>query len=792
MKLSEQWLREWVNPQLSLAQLGEQLTMAGLEVEAIEPVAGEFSKVIIGEILAAKPHEDAAKLQVCQVTTGESEPLQIVCGAANARAGLKVAVAMVGATLPNGVNIKEAKLRGITSQGMLCSASELGLAESAVGILELASNAPIGTDFRVWMQLDDQTIELSITPNRGDCLSIAGIAREVAVLNRTPLTMPDFKVIEPQGSDVFPVTVIAQDQCPHYVGRVIKNIEPGVKSPLWMQERLRRSGLKSISAVVDIANYVLLELGQPLHTFDLTKLATGITVRMSEVDERLTLLDGQEVTLKANTLLITDANGPQAIAGVMGGLDSAVTDKTTDIFLESAFFNPLIIAGRARQYGLHTDAAHRFERGVDPALQIKAIERASELLLACVGGTAGPLIVVANEAALPKPKTILLRRARIERLLGFSFTDVEVEATLAILGMTVAAQADGWQVTSPSHRFDIAIEVDLIEELARIKGYDQIPLRYPLTQNRLQPASERRVELKRLRSLLVDSGYQEAITYSFVDPQLQQQIIPEQTAITLVNPMSVEMSAMRLSLWPGLINALQYNQNRQQARVRFFETGLCFYTAAEAMVQESRLAGIVCGNVLPEQWATVARSVDFFDVKADVSAMLQLTQHADAYRFEPATHPTLHPGQCAAIKCADEIIGYVGKIHPQLEQSLALNQPVFLYELKLDKILPASIPTFRLLSKFPSIRRDLAIVVAQEISAQAINNTIKSAAGELLKQTQVFDVYQGAGVKEGFKSLAISITLQHDARTLIDQDIAATINNIVNKLQDEFNAILRD
>lgn len=793
MKLSEQWLREWVNPAVALSDLAEQLTMAGIEVEAIEPVAGEFSKVVIGEVIAAKPHENADKLRVCEVNVGAELPLQIVCGAANVRAGLKVPVALVGAAFANGFTIKEAKLRGVLSQGMICSASELGLAETSEGILALAADAPVGEDFREWLQLNDMTLEVAIPPNRGDCISVAGIAREIAVLNRIAVTPPIIQPAVVQAQDSrFPVTVSAQQDCPRYAGRVIKQIKQDVVTPLWMQERLRRGGLKCISPVVDVTNYVMLELGQPMHAFDLAKLSGQITVRRANSGEKLTLLDQQTVDLLPNTLLITDDNGPLAIAGVMGGFASAITATTTDIFLESAYFNPLSIAGQARQYRLQTDSAYRFERGVNPALQVQAIERATELLLAIVGGAAGPVIEVTAADFLPQPAVIVLRRKRIARLLGLQLADREIEDILTRLGMTLVPNAGGWQVTAPIHRFDIALEADLIEELVRVKGYDSVPLHYPFGQIQLKPDSERQISLQRVRAALVDRGYSEAITYSFVDARLQEALFPGTPGLPLLNPMSSEMAVMRVSLWPGLINALRYNQNRQQSRVRLFETGLCFIQQDGQIKQEMRLGGIAAGMVNPEQWGMKQAPLDFFDLKADVEACLKLAGIAQYCQFKLVPQPALHPGQSAVILYKDEVIGYLGKIHPALEQSLDLDGSVYLFELYLEHLQQASIPRYYMPSKFPAIRRDLAVVVPAGISAAMLQECIVTAAGVLLKQVQLFDVYQGAGIPAGCKSIAVALLLQHDERTLVEEEINKITNTITTALKSTFDAVLRD
>ena len=577
MKLSENWLREWVNPDFDVQVIAEKLTQAGLEVDSVSPVAGDFSGVLVGQVKSVVAHPDADKLRVCEVDVAGDALLHIVCGASNVREGLKIPVAVVGAVLPGDFKIKKAKLRGEPSFGMLCSAKELGLAESSEGLMELPADAPVGSDIRDYLALNDFTIEVDLTPNRSDCLGVAGIARELGVISRTNLTPVAINEVAASVQTTFPVLVEAKQACPNYIGRVIENINPDAKTPLWMQEKLRRSGLRSLSAVVDITNYVMLELGQPMHAFDLQKLQQSIIVRFAKADEKLTLLDGQQVEIAEQTLVIADASGPLALAGVMGGETTAVDDKTTSLFLEAAFFTPDAIAGQARSYGLHTDSSHRFERGVDPQLAQQAMQRATQLILEIAGGQAGPLTVVSEESALPEIPQILLRANRIKRVLGIELDAAEVEEQLTRLGLEVTAVRDGWLVMVPSFRFDINIEVDLIEELGRLYGYDRLPQTRPEISVLPGAISEKQLATERLQSLLVDRGYFEAITYSFVDPTLQKHFADSDIEpIKLANPISADLSVMRHSLWPGLVQAMVYNLNRQHDRIRLFEVGRVF------------------------------------------------------------------------------------------------------------------------------------------------------------------------------------------------------------------------
>lgn len=791
MKFSEQWLRSWVSPQVSRDELVARLSMAGLEVDSVTPVAGAFSGVVVGEVLSTEQHPDADKLRVCQVSNG-SETFQVVCGAPNVRPGLKIPFAMIGAELPGDFKIKKAKLRGVESFGMLCSASELQISDENAGLMELAADAPVGQDIRAYLGLDDVVIELGLTPNRGDCLNMSGLAREVGALYAASVTPVVISPVAPTHDEVRPVDVLAPKACPRYLGRVVRNVDLSKPTPLWMVERLRRADVRSIDAAVDITNYVMLELGQPMHAFDLAEINGGIRVRMAEEGEKLVLLDGQEVSLRGDTLVIADHGRALAIAGVMGGEHSGVSDKTRDLFLEAAFFDTIAVAGKARSYGLHTDSSHRFERGVDWQLARQAMERATALLLEIVGGEAGPIIEAVSEADLPSVAPVILRAERITQMLGMEMDAAEVERLLTALGLGVTSIAPGqWKVSVPSHRFDISLEVDLIEELGRLYGYNRLPVRYP--QARLAPRAraESAVELPALRRLLVARGYQEAITYSFIDPKWFELFNPGAKPLMLANPISNDMAAMRFSLWPGLVKALQHNLNRQQSRVRLFESGLRFVGQLEGLKQEAMIAGVVCGKRLPEAWAHGREGVDFYDVKADVEALLGAAGALDAFNFVPGEHPALHPGQTARIERDGKLVGYLGAIHPELAKSLDLDQPVYLFELVLAEVMSGRLPTFSELSRFPEVRRDLAVLVDREVAAEAVLETIREAAGEWLTDLRLFDVYHGKGIDPLRKSLAVGLTWQHPSRTLNDDEVNTTTQNIVTSLEGRFNATLR-
>ncbi len=792
MKFSEAWLRQWVDPAVATAELADQLSMAGLEVDSVAPVAPDFQGVVVGEVLTVEPHPDAQKLRVCTVDAGQDQALTIVCGAPNAASGMRVPTALIGASLPGGFKIKKAKLRGVQSFGMLCSASELGLAESSDGIMPLPADAPVGQDFRAYLDLDDQAIELDLTPDRGDCLGMAGIAREVAVINRRPLTAPEINPVAPAIDDRFEVRLDAPEACPRYACRIIRGIDPAAQTPMWMRERLRRSDIRSLGPVVDVTNYVLLELGQPMHGFDLARLDAFIRVRMAEPGENITLLGGQQVELQPDTLLIADAKGPLALAGIMGGERSGVSDTTRDILLESAFFAPRAILGKARAYALHTDSSHRFERGVDPQLQVRAIERATALLLDIVGGRPGPVVERAADEFLRPAAPIRLRRERIRRILGVEIADAEIADILLRLDMQVALIEEGWEVTAPSCRFDISIEVDLIEEVGRIYGFAEMPTNRGMSRTVMQAAPEAVFDLHRAKQVLVNRGYQEAITYSFIDPEQQRAIDPQHTGVELANPISAQMSIMRTSLWPGLLETARYNQARQQERVRIFETGRRFVKEGEGLHQDMMLAGLVTGSVQPEQWGDTARPVDLFDVKADLEAVLGLTGQGSDFRFAPGEHPTLHPGQAAAVERDGEPVGWLGMLHPELEKKLGLASGTFLFEVKVDALSPGRLPAFQALSRYPSIRRDIAVVVDRDIPFKAVRDCIQGAAPKILRDILLFDVYTGNKVDLGRKSLALGLILQETSHTLTDEQVDSVQTGVLQALSAQLGATLRE
>ncbi|GAC29487.1 phenylalanine--tRNA ligase subunit beta [Brumicola pallidula] len=795
MKFSEQWLREWVNPAISTNELSEQLSMAGLEVDDIAAVAEEFSGVVVGEVVECGQHPDADKLQVTKINIGGEVLLDIVCGAPNCRLGIKVAVATVGAVLPGNFKIKKAKLRGQPSFGMLCSFSELGMGDDHSGILELPSGAQIGADLRDYLQLDDNSIDVDLTPNRADCLSIKGIAREVGVLNQLDVTEPDIQAVAVTIDDARNISLSAPEACPRYLGRVIKGIDLSRPSPLWMQERLRRSGTRSIDAVVDVTNYVLLELGHPMHAFDNHKLSGDVVVRMALEGEKLTLLDGNQMSLKANTLVIADTQKALAMAGIFGGLHSGVTAATTDIFLESAFFAPDAIMGKARQYGLHTDASHRYERGVDPSLQFQAMERATQLLIDAVGGNAGPIVEAKDEEYLPNPRSITLRAARLSHVLGINIAADRVTDILNRLGLDVTSKEGAWEVVAPLYRFDMNIEEDLIEEVARVYGYNNIPNQAPVASLQIRESSESKISTSRFKEVLVDQGFHEAITYSFVDPKKQSLMFPDVEGLVLPHPISAEMSVMRVSLLPGLLLALSYNQKRQQSNIKLFETGLRFTpdpTEKSGVQQQEMIAGVMSGNVANEHWTIPSVALDFFDIKAVTEELIGLGIADQDIEFRAERHTTFHPGQCAGIYIGDKCIGFVGAIHPKLEKGLGLSGKVFAFELELVSISSRTLPRVKAISKFPVNRRDIAVTVQDNVDTGNILKCIGKLGVTDLIDLNLFDVYKGKGIESGFKSLALSIWLQNSERTLEDADIQKSVDIVVKALEVNFSASLRD
>jgi len=790
MQFSEQWLREWVSPDIDTDTLVAQLTMAGLEVDGVNSASGEFSGVIVAEVTDVKPHPNADKLRVCQVNTG-SETFQVVCGASNVAAGQKIPYATIGAVLGPDFKIKKAKLRGVESFGMICSKEELGLVEQSSGIMVLTEDAELGQDIREHLNLNDSLIEVDLTPNRGDCLSMTGVAREVGVLNNLPVKWPEKHQVPAQLNETFPIKLDAPVGCPRYLGRIIRNINQKAESPLWMQEKLRRSGIKSIDPVVDVTNYVLMELGQPMHAFDFDKIDAGIRVRMASKDEKLTLLDGKEVTLTPETLVIADENKALAIAGVMGGLDSSVQEHTRHIFLESAFFTPTTIAGKARLYGLQTDAAHRYERGVDYNMPRQAMERATQLLLEIVGGEPGPIIEAVE--SLPEAKSVTLRAERIERVLGITLSADTVEKNLTGLGFELLEKKDqGWLFGVPSWRFDVSIEEDLIEELARIYGYDQLPVTEPIGRFSLKPHQEASVGLPKIQERLTALGYQEVITYSFVDRTLEDVLgTDESMLLPLANPISQDMGVMRTSLWPGLLGALQHNFHRQQGRGRMFESGLIFYNKNSKIKQKFKVGCALWGEHFPEQWKAENKPVDFFDIKGDVETLLDLTLDGDCIEFVAGEHPALQPGQTAQVCRNGQILGWVGALSAKAQHHIDIPVKIYLMELDMTHLAPAVLPIYRELSRFPFVRRDIALAIDAAQETGPVQALIREKAGEFLTDIVIFDLYQGQNIEKTKKSLALGLTFQHPSRTLTDEEINTIIDNCIKALEAQFNAELR-
>ncbi len=792
MKIAESWLREWVSPDLDTEALGHQLTMLGHEVDAIEYEGEGLADVVIAEVMSVEKHPDADKLSVCRVSDGGDELIDIVCGAPNVVEGMKTPLAKPGVQLPNGMKLRKAKIRGVVSNGMLCSAVELGLGDESDGIMHLADDATVGMPLVDFLELPDAAIDLDLTPNRGDCFSVLGIARDLAALTGDDLKDPAVAPVKATTDAVQPVELVEPAGCPRFAGRVIRGIDPAARSPIWMTERLRRSGLRGISPVVDITNYVMLEYGQPLHAYDAALLNGPIRPRLAKTGEKVTLLDEKEVELRDDTLIITDDSGPIGIAGIMGGLSTAVTDKTTDVFFEAAFWPQDFMAGRARAYGMHTDASLRFERGVDPDGQGRAVERATELLLQIAGGEAGPLVVDSEEDHLPLRPAILLRKKHVTRLLGLDIADEEIARILEGLELTVEPCDGGWNVTPPSHRFDIAIEADLIEEIARIHGYDSIPETTAFAQSPLETVTETRIELERAADSLIARDYQEVITYSFIDAEADKAFTGADSELVLSNPISSEMSVMRGSLWPGMVAAAAANVARQQDRVRIFEASKSFHGALEAHVEVVRLAGLATGSALPEQWGSKSESLDFFDIKADVEALLMLASQAEEISFDATEHPALQSGQAAEIRRGDEIIGIVGKLHPSLAKRYDLKRAVYVFELDAAKALASRAPSATSISRYPAIRRDLAVIVDDKVTANEIVDAVAGSAPALIQDVRIFDIYTGPGIEAGRKSVAIGLILQETSRTLTDEDADTAMAAATSKLKDKFAAELRD
>lgn len=797
MIVSENWLREWVDPDCRTPELVRRLTMAGLEVDRVSPVAGSFSGVVVGRVESVGPHPGADRLSLCVVDDGGGGR-RVVCGARNVRAGMKAPLARPGAEIragdgSPGRTIEPAEIRGVRSEGMLCSAGELGLADGSDGVHELPGDAPAGKDVRELLGLDDVSISLDLTPNRGDCLGVAGVAREVGALFEKPVTRPDIRPVESRLAEELPVRVAAAEECPRYLGRIIRGVDLSAATPLWMRERLRRSGLRSIDPVVDVTNYVLLELGQPMHAFDRAKLAGRVEARLARPGEAITLLDGRRLDLADGTLVIADADGPVALAGVMGGRDTAVTARTRDVFFECACFSPRAVGGKARLYGLHTDASHRYERGVDHGLQRLAMERATRLLLDITGGEAGPVTEAVGR--LPPPVEVGLRPDAVSRLLGTEIPRERIVDILTRLGFKVAEGADAsLRVAAPSFRFDIAIEADLIEEVARVHGYDNIPPAPGPGAGAPSAPPEARVGLARMRERLAGLGYQEVVTYSFIDPALSALVAgPGVRPVGLRNPLSEDMSVMRPSLLPGLLSVLRYNANRRRGRLRLFESGTVFSGGGEGGVtQTAMLAGLACGSRFPAGWAGGGEATDFFDVKGDVEALLEMGGRAGRHRFEPGREAAFHPGRCARIRDeAGEPVGHVGALHPRIAREAGLDGDVHLFELRLEALRRGRLPRTAPLSRFPEVSRDVAVVVDRAVPARDILDAVRERAGDRLREARIFDVYQGDAVGDGEKSVALGLTWQHPSRTLEDDEISGIVAACIETLRERFGARLR-
>ncbi|WP_180124070.1 phenylalanine--tRNA ligase subunit beta [Acinetobacter sp. YH12097] len=791
MKISENWLRTWVNPAIDSDTLSDQLTMLGLEVDDLSPAAKPFTGVVVGEVLTVVQHPDADRLRVTTVNIGSGEPLQIVCGAPNVRVGMKAPVATIGAVLPGDFKIKKGKLRGVESQGMLCGASEIDLEDKIDGLLELPADAPVGVNVREYLDLDDNVIDISITPNRGDCFSIRGIAREIGVINQLPVTAPEIKEVAATITDEKKV-VVETDGCPRYLGRVIKNVNTKALTPEWMERALARAGIRQHSILVDITNYVLMELGQPLHAFDGGKVEGAVRVRQATAAEKLTLLNEQEVKLSENVMVIADDQKALAIAGIMGGLSSAVSDDTTEIFLESAFFDQLYIAGRARSFGLHTDASQRYERGVDFELPMTAMHRASQLIADLAGGEFGPITVAEKVELLPKREAIELNQAQVDQLLGYKVESAFITDALTRLGCNVTVKAEGeWTVLPPSHRFDMAIYQDLIEEVARIHGYDNIQISLPVIDVKLAKYQDQ-FELVQLRQTAVALGYQEAISFSFADAKLEKQLNPQVQPLALANPISSDLAVMRSTLLSSLIPCVQYNVNRQQNRVRFYELGLRFdYQGANSihdLKQIPTFALVATGSRTTESWHSKAQPMDFFDFKGDVEEILNSARLNVEYVRSERTW--LHPGQSAEILVNGQSIGYFGRLHPSLEDELDL-ATTWVAELDQSAVLQTYVSNFTELSRFPSVRRDIALLISDKINVSEIQQLIEKTGGELLDAVWLFDVYTGQGVEEGKRSLAFAIQWQHPTRTLEDAEIKTGMDNILQVLENTYQATLR-
>jgi len=777
MKFSENWLRTWVAPDLSSEALGHVLTMAGLEVEALESVAPAFNNVVVAEVLEVVKHPNADRLNVCQVNVGEALPLNIVCGAANVAVGVKVPCARIGAVLPGNFVIKQAKVRNVESFGMLCSEKELGLANQSDGLWLLPDDVPVGKTLREYLELDDKLFTLKLTPNRSDCSGMVGIAREVAALTGSELAPLDIRTQAVTLDEQLPVNVSDPSGCPLYCGRLVRGVNAAAVTPDWMLRRLERSGLRGISVVVDITNYVMLEMGQPMHAFDVASLSGGITVRKARKGEELTFLNEQNVVLDEEVLVIADDARVLALAGIMGGQGSGVETGTQDVFLESAFFHPDAIAGRARRFGLATDSSFRFERGVDFAATRQALERATQLLLEICGGSVGAISEVSGQ--LPVRAPISLRRSRVARVLGIELDNQQIATLFERLQFDFTANGDDFRVTPPSFRFDLSIEADLIEELARLHGYDNIPALAPQAALTLLPCSELQRPLTQIQKLLVARDYQEIVSYSFLEAQVERELCGNEHPVALQNPIASNLAVMRSSLIGGLVGALRFNLNRKQSRVRLFEVGACFAKVDQSYVQNQRLSGLCYGDTQAEQWGVAARPVDFFDVKADVEALFA----PRTLRFVASTHPALHPGRSAQIFCGEQMVGWMGELHPHWQQQYDIAQTCVWFEIELGVLTQARVPLVNEIPKFLPVRRDLAVVVDDEVTAQSLLDAMQQLSVPYVTELALFDVYRGKGVEQGKKSLAFRVLLQDTQKTLSESEIDPSIAQLVEILQ---------
>lgn len=813
MKFSEKWLREWVNPPVDSHVLADQLTSLGLEVDSVVSASPGFEKVTVARIVSIKPHPDADRLKVCEVDFGNSDLEQVVCGAPNARAGLITAFAQVGGRLPDGTKLKKAKLRGVVSMGMLCSARELGLSEDGSGIMELPNAAPVGTSLAHYLELDDSIVEVELTPDRADCLSIRGIARDLSAKNDLPLQLREINAAPLQTDAQCNVMVDDTSACVRYTGRVVRDLVMPATSPVWMAERLRRAGVRAINPAVDITNYVMLELGQPMHAFDMDKLQGGIQVRLAHTGEGLVLLDGRELLLDDDTTVIADDRGAIGIAGIMGGLSTAVDENTKNVFFESALFLPELIAGKPRRYSSHTESAHRFERGVDPSGQIQALEYATGLLRTIAGGKAGPVTECLSGARLPARHVVTVRRSRVERVLGINPEPELVEKIFTRLGIVSEVHEEGWKVTAPSYRYDLLIEEDYLGEVARILGYDSLPRTFPSHQPRFRAVPETDVSPVDVKNRLVSRGYQEVVTFSFVEAGQQQMLRPDLHALPLANPISSELGVMRTTLIGGLISTLQRNLARQIPSLAVFETGLRFlanpdsiplekldvYLSAghgldqqcdESVQQQSMLAGLIAGRRYPENWNNDAAEAGFFDLKADLESLFEQANGGNVV-FVPTDLDLLHPGQRAGITVDRELVGYIGALNPALVAALDLSVSPMVFEVSLQALCVSRVPRAAALSRFPQVRRDISLLVDTDVSYQSIVDVVRAEATTLLRDVRLFDVYDGDKLPDGKKSIALGLILQEFSRTLEDAEVERVVATVVSALGATLGAVLR-